>query len=313
MMKPSVFCLMGPTASGKTQLALELSHHFPVDIISVDSAMVYRDMDIGTAKPSPDILKKIPHRLINLCDPTEIYSAAQFRQDALCEIEAILSQKKIPLLVGGTMLYFRALQQGLAEMPSANAKIRKKIEAESLSIGWPALHAQLEKIDPISAKRIHPQDGQRIQRALEIYQLTGKNVTYFQQRQPPFSLPYTMMNMAIAPMNRNKLHQRIEKRFDAMLEQGLIEEVKKLYDRGDLSLDFPSMRSVGYRQVWDYLSGKITYDVMREKSIIASRQLAKRQLTWLCHWPDVTWFDSEAIDLVDQVVRFMKSVSFFSF
>lgn len=294
---------MGPTASGKTDLALALCNQFPFEMISVDSAMVYQGMDIGTAKPSLDVLKKFPHRLINIRDPADFYSAADFREDALREIADIFSRGKIPLLVGGTMLYFRALQQGLSDLPSADLSLREKLRLEGEKLGWPALHQRLKQIDPQAAERIHPHDMQRIQRALEVYELTGKNLTTWQHENPAIPENYSIYNLAIAPNERAILHARIAERFDKMLREGLIDEVKQLFSRKDLSLETPAVRSVGYRQVWQYLQGELTWEEMREKGIIATRQLAKRQLTWLRSWPDVVWFDSEAADLVDQVAR----------
>ncbi len=296
-----IICLMGPTASGKTQLAVELVQHFPFAIISVDSAMVYRGMDIGTAKPDAEILKKAPHRLLDIRDPADAYSAAQFRTDALREIKNIFAENKIPLLVGGTMLYFRALQQGLSDLPSADAALRKKLLAEAEQQGWAAMHARLAAVDSVAAQRIHPNDRQRIQRALEVYELTGKNLTTWQQASGDALAEHPILNLAIAPQDRSILHERIALRFEQMLQAGLVGEVEKLMARGDLDVNTPAMRSVGYRQVWEYLQGKLTYDEMRERGIIATRQLAKRQLTWLRSWPDVVWFDSEAQDLYQQV------------
>ncbi|HSW93358.1 MAG TPA: tRNA (adenosine(37)-N6)-dimethylallyltransferase MiaA [Gammaproteobacteria bacterium] len=296
---------MGPTASGKTDLAVRLTENFPMDIVSVDSAMVYRTLDIGTAKPDPSTLAKAPHRLIDIRDPKDAYSAAQFRDDALFHIRAIFSQKRIPLLVGGTMLYFRALQKGLSDLPSADSAIRKKITEEAIQSGWDNLHADLLKVDPVAAARIHPHDTQRIQRALEVYRLTGKTLTSFQAASDPTVSQYTFYNLAIAPQDRRILHARIAIRFRHMLENGLVDEVRKLQARGDLTLDMPAIRSVGYRQVWEYLSGQCTFHEMETRGIIATRQLAKRQLTWLRSWPDVVWFDSEAADLYPRVADFI--------
>lgn len=301
---------MGPTASGKTQLAVELVQRFPCEIISVDSAMVYRGMDIGTAKPSADILKIAPHRLIDIRDPSEAYSAAQFRNDAMHEINHILARKKIPLLVGGTMLYFRALQQGLSDLPSADAALREKIRLAGEQQGWAVLHERLAQIDPIAAKRIHQNDTQRIQRALEVYELTGKNLTTWQQENQQISPDYRMINLAIAPDDRAVLHARIAKRFHQMLQEGFVEEVEKLFARGDLSLNTPAIRSVGYRQVWEYLLGYYSYSEMEEKGIIATRQLAKRQLTWLRGWPDMKWFNSESKDVGFDVAEYLSSCLF---
>jgi tRNA dimethylallyltransferase len=287
-----IICLMGPTASGKTQLAINLAQHFPLEIISVDSALVYRGMDIGTAKPSFELLKLAPHRLTDIRDPSESYSAAQFLDDATKEITAIHQSGKIPLLVGGTMLYFRALQKGLAVLPSADAATRAAITEAAAKDGWPAQHNRLTQVDPAAAKRIHPHDSQRIQRALEVYDLTGTSLSHWQDT-PAAANNYEILNLAIAPLDRKVLHARIAQRFEQMLAAGFVDEVKKLYDRDDLNLELPAMRSVGYRQVWEYLAGQSTFEEMQEKAIIATRQLAKRQLTWLRHWPqEINWFDS---------------------
>jgi tRNA dimethylallyltransferase len=302
-----IVCLMGPTASGKTQLAVELVQRYPFEIISVDSAMVYRGMDIGTAKPEPDILQIAPHRLINVCDPSVAYSAAQFRLDALREIENIESQHKIPLLVGGTMMYFRTLQQGIANMPSADASVRAALLAEAQLKGWPELHQRLQQVDAVAAARIHPHDSQRVQRALEVYMLTGKSLTTWQLGQTDDGFSKQMINVSIAPDDRAVLHQRIAIRFKQMLAQGFTDEVQQLIDRGDLTIDLPAMRSVGYRQVWEYLHGNYTYAEMEEKGVIATRQLAKRQLTWLRSWTNNVMFNSEASDLLQQVSNFLDS------
>lgn len=285
-----ILCLLGPTASGKTPLAVELVKHFPCEIISVDSAMIYRGMDIGTAKPDKHLLKMAPHKLINILDPAETYSAGQFRLDALQAIEDILSRNKIPLLVGGTMMYFRVLQQGLAELPRANADLRASLQAKIQEKGVASLHAKLAEVDEAAARRINPNDTQRIQRALEVYLLTGKNMTAWQAENTYSLSQYQVHNFGLN-VERKILHERIALRFDQMLKQGLIEEVKKLYQRGDLNADMPSIRSVGYRQVWEYLSGNISYDEMREKAIAATRQLAKRQITWLRSWPNLHWLN----------------------
>lgn len=296
--KPIV-CLMGPTASGKTQLAVELVQAFPFEIISVDSAMVYRGMDIGTAKPDANILKIAPHHLIDIRDPKEAYSAAQFKEDALAVIQQIYAKNKIPLLVGGTMLYFRALLQGLAKMPSADEKIREQLYQEGMEQGWPALHFRLQTLDPESAARIHPNDAQRIQRALEVFMITGKKLSAWQKKSAMDELH--SLNIALIPKDRSHLHKRIAQRFTDMLNQGLVEEVKKLFDRGDLTINTPAIRSVGYRQVWEYLEGKLTYEEMKERGIIATRQLAKRQMTWLRSWPDLNIFDSEDENISEKV------------
>lgn len=297
---------MGPTASGKTKLAIWLAQQLPCDIISVDSGMIYRDLDIGTAKPSPQELQVAPHRLINICDPKEIYSAAQFRQDALKEIENILAQDRIPLLVGGTMLYFRILQQGISTLPKAHAAIRTQLVEEAAPNGWQKLHERLQQIDPLAAARIAPNDAQRLQRALEVFMLTGKPMTQLFAENPSEQLPYQVTNIVLAPPKREALAVRINQRFASMLQQGLVEEVECLFKRPDLHENLPSMRTVGYRQVWQYLSGKLNYDEMQERAIIATRQLAKRQLTWLKSWQDVTWFDSEKINLKAEVLGHIK-------
>lgn len=299
---------MGPTASGKTQLAVQLVQEFPFEIVSVDSAMVYREMDIGTAKPDQAILDIAPHRLINIRDPKDAYSAAQFCQDARREIQEIIAQKKIPLLVGGTMLYFRALQQGLSDLPQADLSVRAKLSEEALLKGWPAMHERLQLIDEVAALRIHPEDSQRIQRALEVYELTGKNLSTLQQASGEPLDQYPIYNIAVLPEDRAVLHARIAERFDAMLKAGLVEEVRHLFQRGDLTLDTPAMRSVGYRQVWEYLEEKCTLEEMRLLGIIATRQLAKRQLTWIRSWPQLTRFNSEAPDVYHQVKQFLMTV-----
>lgn len=304
-----IICLMGPTASGKTPLAVEMVKRFPCEIISVDSAMVYKGMDIGTAKPDAETLKIAPHRLIDLLDPKEPYSAGQFRHDALREIKNIHEQGKIPLLVGGTMLYFRVLQQGLASLPIANSTVREALQQRADKEGWKALHAYLATIDPASANRIHPRDTQRIQRAIEVYQLSGKTISDWQTEDTNPLAGYQVYNVAIAPANREVLHERIKRRFDLMLEMGFEKEVRLLYERGDLSADLPSIRSVGYRQMWEYLEGKIDFEMMREKSIVATRQLAKRQLTWLRPWPEIRWLESESPDLTDQFAQLISSIS----
>ncbi len=288
-----ILCLMGPTGSGKTALAVELAQHLPCDIISVDSAMVYRGMDIGTAKPNADILRLAPHRLINCVDPVDPYSAGRFCQEALHEITDILSHGRIPLLVGGTMLYFRALIQGLAKMPVRDDKVREEIKKRAANEGWLLLHQELKKIDPVAASRIQVNDSQRIQRALEVYYLTGKTMSEWQLETAPFSQE-KFFQLALIPQDRALLHKKISDRFQQMLKQGLIEEVEKLIARGDLHADLPSIRSVGYRQVWAYLQGEMTKDEMCEKAVIATRQLAKRQMTWLRSWPNLTVLEAEA-------------------
>ncbi|WP_258286257.1 tRNA (adenosine(37)-N6)-dimethylallyltransferase MiaA [Aggregatibacter actinomycetemcomitans] len=284
--------LMGPTASGKTDLAIQLRQHLPVEVISVDSALIYRGMDIGTAKPSKAELALTPHRLIDICDPAESYSAANFRTDALREMQDITSLGKIPLLVGGTMLYYKALLEGLSPLPSADEKVRSEIEAKAERIGWAALHQELNKIDPISAQRINPNDSQRINRALEVFYLSGKTLTELTEQKGD-ALPYEILQFAIAPEQRDLLHQRIEQRFHKMIELGFQQEVEKLYRRADLHENLPSIRCVGYRQMWEYLRGDYSHDEMVFRGICATRQLAKRQITWLRGWKSpIQWLDS---------------------
>ena len=290
--KPLAIFLMGPTASGKTDLAIQLRQHLPVEVISVDSALIYRGMDIGTAKPSKAELALAPHRLIDICDPAESYSAANFRTDALREMQEISAQGKIPLLVGGTMLYYKALLEGLSPLPSADEKVRSEIEAKAALIGWGGLHQELSKIDPISAQRINPNDSQRINRALEVFYLTGKTLTEL-TAQKGEALPYDILQFAIAPEQREVLHLRIEQRFHKMIELGFQQEVEKLYRRPDLNENLPSIRCVGYRQMWEYLRGDYDHDEMVFRGICATRQLAKRQITWLRGWTSsIQWLDS---------------------
>lgn len=286
-MKP-VICLMGPTASGKTAMAVELLQHLPCEIISVDSAMVYRGMDIGSAKPDAATLQLAPHQLIDICDPATPYSAGEFRRDALRAIADIHARGKIPLLVGGTMLYFRVLQRGLASLPAADSTIRAELSTQSTS----ELYAQLAKVDPPAAMRIHAHDIQRIQRALEVYQLTGKTITAWQQEETSALTHYQVLNLALMPVDRPALHARIATRFKQMLADGFIDEVAGLYSRGDLNADLPAIRSVGYRQAWSYLAGEIASTEFPEKAVAATRQLAKRQITWLRSWPKVQYVDS---------------------
>ena len=292
MSKPLAIFLMGPTASGKSALAMELVQRLPCDIISVDSALVYRGMDIGTAKPTAAELALAPHRLIDLLDPTQAYSAADFCRDALREMAAITAAGRIPLLVGGTMLYYKALLEGLSPLPEADPLIRAQIEAEAQALGWAELHQQLLQIDPVAGARIHPNDPQRLSRALEVFRITGKSMTELTQ-QSGSELPYRTLQYAIAPTDRALLRQRIAERFDAMLAQGFEAEVRQLFERGDLSPDLPSIRCVGYRQMWDYLAGVIDYEEMRYRGTVATNQLAKRQLTWLRGWSHpVTWLET---------------------
>lgn len=304
VMPPAIF-LMGPTASGKTDLAVELVRRLPVEIISVDSAMVYRGMDIGTAKPEAEVLAEAPHRLIDILDPAEAYSAARFRQDALNEMADITAAGRIPLLVGGTMLYYRALQQGMAILPEADPQLRERLEAEAHCHGWQALHARLAEVDPLSAERIHPNDPQRLQRALEVYELSGRPLSELWREQQQASLPYRLVKLAVAPDDRAVLHRRITQRFELMLHHGFIEEVEALYRRGDLGPELPSIRCVGYRQVWQYLAGELSRDEMSDKGIVATRQLAKRQFTWLRSEQDLRWFATFDRSLVEKVLKFL--------
>ncbi|MDO9221844.1 MAG: tRNA (adenosine(37)-N6)-dimethylallyltransferase MiaA [Thiobacillus sp.] len=295
---PAIF-LMGPTASGKTALAVSLVERFPLEIISVDSALVYRGMDIGTAKPDAATLARAPHHLLDIRDPGEAYSAAAFCDDALRLMRDIVARGKVPLLVGGTMLYFRALLHGLDDLPRADAVLRQKLEIEAVSRGWPALHADLARVDPLTAARLAPNDSQRIGRALEIYQLTGTPMSALLD-QVQTALPYCVLQLALIPSDRAVLHQRIATRFDAMLADGLIDEVKVLRQMPGLSADLPAMRAVGYRQAWAYLDGEIDLNGLREQGLAATRQLAKRQLTWLRSWPDAVTLDCLAADLEAQ-------------
>lgn len=298
---PPAILLMGPTASGKTDLAAALVARLPCEIISVDSALVYRGMDIGTAKPDAELLARAPHRLIDILDPAEAYSAARFRADALREMADISATGRIPLLVGGTGLYFRALRRGLSDLPGADPVVRARLEQEAAELGWEALHQRLRQVDPVAAARIHPHDPQRLQRALEVYELTGRPLS--EQQRGGEALPYRVLALAVAPAEREQLHARIHERFHLMLERGLVAEVDGLYRRGDLGPDLPSIRCVGYRQVWSYLAGEVDYPAMVEQGISATRQLAKRQFTWLRSEPDSHWLDSSSPQLLDKVLK----------
>jgi tRNA dimethylallyltransferase len=282
--KPFVFVLLGPTASGKSRLAMQLAAQHPVEIVSIDSAQVYRGMDIGTAKPSAAERGSVPHHLIDLIDPTETYSAGRFRGDASRIALDILARKKIPLLVGGTMLYYRALSQGIDALPQAEPGLRAQIDARAARHGWPALHADLARVDPATAARLAPNDAQRIQRALEVWELTGKPISGL-QRSADAQLPFELKAFALVPEERAALHQRIADRFDAMLKAGLVEELRALRRNHELHAGLPSMRAVGYRQAWRFVEGEISAQELRETGIAATRQLAKRQLTWLRSLP----------------------------
>lgn len=286
----TVISIMGPTASGKTDLAMELADKINGDLISVDSALIYRDMDIGTAKPTPEELKKHPHQLISFLDPSEIYSAADFRNDAIAAIEKSFEMGKTPILVGGTMMYFKSLVEGISQLPEANAEVRVKIESMANQHGWQYVHDKLAEVDPDSAKRIHPNDPQRINRAYEIYLISGKTMTQLMsaEKQP---IPFNIKQFAFMCDDKTELHSRIEQRFHKMVENGFKQEVEKLHARGDLHMDLPAIRSVGYRQMWQYLEGELDWDEMIFRGVVATRQLAKRQLTWLRSWQDVMYLE----------------------
>ncbi|PLY13991.1 MAG: tRNA (adenosine(37)-N6)-dimethylallyltransferase MiaA [Sedimenticola sp.] len=304
---PLAIFLMGPTASGKTALAIDLCKHLPCDIISVDSALVYRGMDIGTAKPDAAELALAPHRLIDICDPEEAYSAARFREDALGEMAQITASGRIPLLVGGTMLYFRALERGLSDLPEADRGLRIRLEQEAELFGWEQMHRRLQSLDPVTAERIHPNDPQRIQRALEVCELTGRPMSELLAEQQGQILPYRLLKLARAPKERSILHERIAARFHKMIEQGFEQEVRDLLATRKLTPAMPSMRSVGYRQMLNYLLGEWDRETMIEKGIVATRQLAKRQLTWLRSDSEVHWLDEEAGDVLSQALKIIEN------
>jgi tRNA dimethylallyltransferase len=306
---PAAIFLMGPTASGKTELALQLVQRLPCEIISVDSALVYREMNIGTAKPDARELAIAPHRLIDICDPTESYSAARFREDALREMGAITKNGNIPLLVGGTMLYFRALQYGLSELPEADPEVRDRLEQEALELGWQHLHRRLAEVDPEAAARIHANDPQRIGRALEVYELTGRPLSELQRRDGEQELPYRLVKLVRSPRDRAVLHQRINRRFLQMLEQGFEQEVRNLIVKWELDSQMPSLRCVGYRQMLGYIGGDYDREEMIEKATAATRQLAKRQLTWLRSEPELHWLDDEAGNVLDQALKIIGAAA----
>ena len=298
---PPAILLMGPTASGKTGIAVELVQRFPFEIISVDSALVYRHMNIGTAKPDAATLALAPHHLIDIIEPTERYSAAQFCRDAQHLMAEISARGNIPLLVGGTMLYFKALREGLSDLPEADAEVRAVLDARAAEIGWPGMHAELARVDPDTAARLKPTDPQRIQRALEVYELTGEPMSRLMAREAPAPLAYHTLPIGLMPSDRAVLHQRIADRFDAMLAVGLIEEVKWLREQYVLDALMPAMRCVGYRQAWQYLEGEFDRDTLRDKGLAATRQLAKRQMTWLRGMGDVVVMDCLSARLSEQV------------
>jgi len=303
---PPAILLMGPTASGKTALALRLAAELPCEIISVDSAQIYQGMDIGTAKPAADILRAAPHHLLDIIEPHESYSAARFRDDALALMREITERNRIPLLVGGTMLYFRALVEGLSDLPEADPIVRLMIDTMAEQEGWPAVHEKLRQVDPETAARLDPHDSQRIERALEVYYLTDKPLSQLLRKPKYVYFPYTPIKIALIPSQREVLHERIAQRFDAMIEQGLVAELKKLREDYGLEPGMPSMRCVGYRQAWDFLEGRLDVAGLREQGIAATRQLAKRQLTWLRSMQDATEFDCLAADLETYVLEYVR-------
>jgi len=304
---PVVF-LMGPTASGKTALAVELVARLPLAIVSVDSAMVYRGMDIGTAKPGPEVLARAPHRLIDICDPADAYSAARFRADALREITDIHAAGRIPLLVGGTGLYFRALESGLSELPAADRAVRARLATEAAAFGWAHLHARLATVDPAAAARIRPGDPQRIQRALEVWELTGRPLSSLQAA-PGEPLPYRVLKLVLPPPDRATLHERIGRRFHEMLALGFEAEVQRLLDRGDLAPDLPSLRAVGYRQMVRFLLGECDRTTMIERAITATRQYAKRQMTWLRAEQGAAWLPGPAPGALEQALKMVEAAA----
>lgn len=306
--KPTAIFIMGPTASGKTDLAMRLVQEHQCDIISVDSAMVYKGLNIGSAKPTAEELAIAPHRLIDICDPSEPYSAAQFRDDALREMADITDKGRTPLLAGGTMLYYKALLEGLNNLPDSDPNVRQFLQERSQTEGLQALHHELSQVDPESARRIHENDPQRILRALEVYEITGKPLSQLHKEQQQEDFPYQVTQIAVAPQDRAYLHQRIETRFRLMMEQGFLDEVKALHARGDLTPDLPAIRSVGYRQMWQHLDGELSLDEAVERGIIATRQLAKRQFTWLRSWSDLHWVESqkESSEIYQDVTQLLK-------
>ena len=337
---PAAICLMGPTAAGKTDLAIALTEKLPCDIISVDSALIYKGMDIGTAKPTAAILEKAPHRLIDIMDASETYSVAQFYQDSLKEMHLIQQAGRIPLLVGGTMMYFKILKNGIAALPSANETIRNIIKRDAERNGWSHVHQQLMSVDPDAAARISPEDPQRLQRALEVYRVTGKTITQIWADQNASAgnarggnqsdgkieerehkendlaeggfpaAPFNFINLAIRPEERSILHKRIAQRFDQMLQAGFIEEVETFYHSGRMNAAMPSMRCVGYRQVWDFLAGHLNRDEMQERGVIATRQLAKRQLTWLRSWPELHQLETNDTKVLAKALKIVENAAY---
>ena len=304
-MRHTAILLMGPTASGKTDFAISLCKRFPCDLISVDSALVYRGMDIGTAKPDADTLVRTPHRLIDFLDPEDNYSAGDFVRDASREMDEIFAAGRIPLLVGGTMMYFRALTQGIAALPSADSELRRAIDAEAEERGWPALHAALAEVDPGAAARIEPNDRQRIQRALEVYRASGRSLSDWQKESEPFRTDTRWLKVGLMIEPRSRLHERIEQRLDQMLDSGFLDEMRRLQARPGLGADCPAMRSVGYRQFWQYLDGDISLDEARDRALFATRQLAKRQITWLRSEVDIFLVDPLEAGAIDAISAFL--------
>ena len=302
---PAIF-LMGPTASGKTALSVQLAQQLNAEIISVDSALVFKGMDIGTAKPTLDERAGIPHHLIDILDPAECFSTGAFRTQALDLMADITARGKVPLLAGGTMLYFNSLYYGLAKLPTADVALRAQIEAEAEAVGKLAMHEQLQAIDPVAAARIHPNDPQRVQRAIEVYRLTGKSITQLHAEAKAEEIPYQKIKLIIAPRDRAVLHEKIAQRFKQMLQQGFVEEVEALYKRSDLTEQMPSVRAVGYRQVWSYLEGEMSFEEMQEKGIVATRQLAKRQFTWLRRETDAQSFFTEDANVFNRVLKVIE-------
>lgn len=304
--RPLAIFLMGPTAAGKTDAAIALHETLGHELISVDSAMVYRGMDVGSAKPSAAELARAPHRLIDLRDPADPYSAADFREDALREMRQISAAGKVPLLVGGTMLYFKRLVEGVANLPAADPLIRERLAAMQAEQGLAALHRELASVDPVSAARIHPNDPQRLMRALEVFHASGRPMSELWAEQETETFPWRVLSIALSPLDRSVLHRRIAQRFGAMLDEGLIDEVAALKKRKDIHAGLPSMKSVGYRQVWEYLDGEYDRDELVSRGVIATRQLAKRQLTWLRSWPALRWIDTQQPDALDKLLKFVR-------
>ncbi|MCE8003662.1 tRNA (adenosine(37)-N6)-dimethylallyltransferase MiaA [Billgrantia ethanolica] len=304
--RPLAILLMGPTAAGKTDLAIELHERLDCELISMDSAMVYRGMDIGSAKPSPQELARAPHRLIDIRDPAEPYSAADFREDARREMRRITAAGRIPLLVGGTMMYAKRLLEGVANLPAADPAIRAELAREAERRGLSGLHDELARVDPEAARRIHPNDPQRLMRALEVYRASGTTLTELWRRQRPETFPWEVLSIGFTPVDRRVLHERIAARFEVMLDSGLVTEVEALRARGDLHPGLPSMKSVGYRQVWEFLDGQGDVEQLRHRTIVATRQLAKRQLTWLRSWPALHWVDSQNRSALEEVLKFVR-------